>query len=81
MMDCLNHISTQRGTSYYNGVPKSYLHTVRDKLLWSSLIISPHREGQAIMMEFLSHISTQRGTSYYDGVPKSYLHTERDKLL
>jgi membrane-bound acyltransferase YfiQ involved in biofilm formation len=51
--------------SYYDGVPKSYLHT----------------EGKATMMEFLFHFSTQRGTSYYDGVPKSYLHTERDKLL
>jgi hypothetical protein len=33
MMEFLNHISTQRGTSYYDGVPKSYLHTERDKLL------------------------------------------------
>ena len=70
MMESLNHISTQRGTSYY-GVPKSY----------DGVPKSPHREGQATMMEFLNHISTQRGTSYYDGVPKSYLHTERDKLL
>jgi hypothetical protein len=33
MMEFLNHISIQRGTSYYDGVPKSYLHTERDKLL------------------------------------------------
>jgi hypothetical protein len=65
MMEFLNHISTQRGTSYYDGVPKSYLH----------------REGQVTVMEFLNHTSTQRGTSYSDGVPKSYLYTERDKLL
>jgi hypothetical protein len=32
-VEFLNHISTQRGTSYYDGVPKSYLHTERDKLL------------------------------------------------
>jgi hypothetical protein len=77
MIEFLNHISTQRGTSYYDGVPKSYLHTERDKLLsWSSSIISPHREGQATVMEFLNHISTQRGTSYYDGVPKSYRPTD-----
>jgi membrane-bound acyltransferase YfiQ involved in biofilm formation len=37
MMEFLNHISTQRGTSYYDGVPKSYLHT----------------QGKATMMEFL----------------------------
>jgi hypothetical protein len=33
MMEFLNDISTQRGTSYYDGVPKSYLYTEREKLL------------------------------------------------
>jgi hypothetical protein len=32
MMEFLSHISTQRGISYYDGVPQSYIHTERDKL-------------------------------------------------
>jgi hypothetical protein len=28
MMECLNHISTQRGTGYYDGVPKSFLNHI-----------------------------------------------------
>jgi hypothetical protein len=48
MMEFLNHISTQRGTSYYDGVPKSYLHTERggymiEELHHSSLSLSVWR--------------------------------------
>jgi hypothetical protein len=38
MMEFLNHISTQRGKSHYDGVPKSYLYTERDKR--NSIIIA-----------------------------------------